>query len=443
MVASMKPFWLVTCILTMSTVLRAEPALFNAPEKLTGSDAKYRMSRNPSRNLAVDSRGHLHFVYWSGGDVTTPSQTSTVSHREWTPGGGWQAPEIVDDSFVDLGAGPQRMGGRNPSLAILADDTAVVAWHDHRHCNPDLPFNSINNIEIYLDKKISNGMFGNTDTRLTNTTAAHLGDNGYLPRILARGDGSLAVTWYDYNDGGTVSDLYIALSDTAGVFPAEPLSARRLTNRGDRGGTPEYTVPDIAEDGSGDLFITWGTGSGGAGESFSASVPVPTGTVAPTSLATSTGAFFDPARAVSSPDGSIWQAYTDRTGGEFDIALARRSSASAVPAFNIRVLAAVGVHESDPDLAFDAAGNGHLVWVDDAEGQNVWHARIASDGTVSDRTRVTPTAGPWARPVVALDGNGRAWVAFEEDTSSTSGALWIASEVGALSAVTAGWEMLP
>jgi hypothetical protein len=232
---------------------------FAAPEKLTDGSEKFQLSRYPSKAMGFDSQGRLHITYWAGGFATSPATPSAVYYQNWTVEDGWSTREFIDDSFFDDGSGPVKYGGRHPSLAITPDNTVWIAWHDHRHCNPDPPGNGIDNIEVYADRRPANGSFSSTDLRLTTTSAPHFGDNAYLPRIVARPDGGVSVLWYDFHVDGFVSDMFVKHSDSSGNFDlAEPILSMRITNQDDRPGSgfskPAYSIPDFACDGAGNLF---------------------------------------------------------------------------------------------------------------------------------------------------------------------------------------------
>mgnify|MGYP005857021541 CR=1 FL=1 len=416
------------------------------PERLTDSTANFRLSRNPGGSLAFDAtRDVLHLVYWQGGLETQLATPSAIFHREWTPVGGWGEATIVDDSFVDIGDGPQRMGGREPSLALdPATGEAWVAWHDHRHSNPLPPGNGIDNLEIYADRKQAGGAFSPADIRLTTTAAGTNGDNGYSPSIVALPGGGVAVAWNDFHFNPVVSDIFLRVSDAAGAFsPADPVPGVRLTDGSARtGALANWSFADVEARGDGSLGVLWTAGTGGAAPVYFALVPTPPGLVAEQVIAEATAGFFDPPRLVGAPSGDLWAVYTKRVGTDRDIE-ARRLPAGSSTWDAPRTLVGGGARQEHPHLAVNGEGQLVLVHIDETDGRHVRLAVLDASGTELASEIVTDAAGPWQRPVVALDATGKPFVAWEEDTGGdAAGDIWARIPARDASAGTTEWEAM-
>ncbi|MEQ8820040.1 MAG: hypothetical protein RLY93_07320 [Sumerlaeia bacterium] len=408
---------------------------FAPPVRLTDSAAKYRLSRNPSQAMDFDSSGTLHLAYWSGGFATSAAEPSFIYYRSWTPGGGWTAQQSIDNS-EDGSA--QHLGGRQPTLSLAPDGTVWVVWHDARHTTTAPPANNIDNLEIYGDFKTPGGSFTNGDLRITDTSAAHLGDNGYMPRVALTPGGLPRVLWYDYNADFGISDLYVKTATGPGAFDATALP--RLTDLADRSPDPEpITAPDfvVLPDGSGHAVWTEGTSS--PGPLFYSEVPdTITSSVVGTQLAAETGGFFDPARLVAAPNGDLWVLYTDRSGAARNVTARRRAPGDSAFGPPIALTSAAS-DQYAPHGAVDGDGILHVVWVDERAGQHVYYGEYdpVLDAMVAE-IPITDTAAEWARPAIALDTSGAPVVVFEEDSGLSTGDLWFA--IPSVQAAAHGWS---
>lgn len=254
-------------------------APFGPAVKITDTTRKYQLSRTSDRILAVDSKGLVHFTYWSGGISTTPGSPSYVYYRNWSVGQGWSSEESIDNSTF----GSLHVGGRHPSLAVTSTDGVFVVWHDHRHCIPQ--GNWINNVEIYADMRPYGGSFSPSDIRLTQTSKANPGDNGYVPKVISDPDGDLTVVWYDYHFNSDISDLFCLTFDPSTSIPAiTDLSLHRITDLASRGNTPPFTVPDIAADSTGHHHLVWAGGLGSGVNLYYSEISAASGLAAVTLL---------------------------------------------------------------------------------------------------------------------------------------------------------------
>lgn len=412
-----------TCLIALTAFPAHAQREFLPPELIADSGENLRFSRNPNTQAAFDGQGVLHLAYWVGGEETNITNPSSVRHRSWTPGPGWSDEVIVDDSFV----GDDRLGGRNPSLAIRPNGDVWVAWHDHRHTS-DESGNSIDNIEIYADYIPfgSDGFSGNI--RLTETTAAHSGDNGYAPSLAVGPDGRLHVAWYDFNDLPEVGDVYYRVTGPEGGFPGdETLADHRITHRGDRGPSPvSYTLPSVAAEMDGRVHIAWMEGTGGASPLLYASLAGADLPLEGAMISSFQGSFFDPPRLVPSPLGGVWLGYTERgvnPGGDVTL---RHLPAGAGTFQEAVSMTSSTATQRQASLRVDEEGIVHVAWIDERSGihvyYNTWDPASNSPGA---EIRLTGESSMWARPCLALDTAGRPYVLFEEDLGTSSGRLWM------------------
>lgn len=424
--------------LCASTVMGAT---FETPQPVTDGSAKHRLARNAGSCAAFDSAGRLHLAYWSGGESTVPAAPSAVLHRSWMPSGGWSTETMVDNSYYDTGSGLVKYGGRQPSLAIGADDSVWIAWHDHRHSNPDPPSNGIDNLEIYADRMPSGGAFSATDIRITATSAGTTGDNGYFARVVAAPSGIVSVVWYDFTVDVSVADLYARHSDATGDFGAQPaMSSMRLTDKDARAAFTSYVVPDVAVNASGVVATTWTSGVGGTAPARFAIVPNPAATLVEAQVAAQCAGYFDPPKIAAEPGGDFWVVWTDTAAATRDIRAARwRTGLSSFDA-TIAIAENAAVEEHAADIAVGADGRLHFAWIEGTgSARTVRYALRDSAGTSQlDSGTASASAGSWDRPAVALDAFNRPHVVFEEDTSPSAGRVWFAAAPALSSA--ANWE---
>ncbi len=404
---------------------------FSVAEKVTDTSENFQLARNPNSSIAFDSAGTLHATYWAGGAATLPSTPSYVYYQSWTEGSGWTTREFVDDSTYNPGSGDVHYGGRHSSLAVGPDDSVWITWHDHRHSNPDSPGNGIDNIEIYADSKSSGGSFSASDIRITNTSAGHLGDNGYIPSIAIAPDGVVSIFWYDFSLDGGKSDVFVKHSDTSGNFNfSETMTDMQLTDASTRPSFSDaYSVPDVAVDSSGAVYGIWTKGFGGAAPVYYAALPNPASIVSEAEIATDTGAFFNPAKIATASNNDVWVVYNDISGSTSDIYAVRKIAASSTFGSPIPLAANSGYEETAPDIEIDADGIAHIVWIDERSGRHVYYGQFDPDSsTMIEEEQLTASAGNWERPTITLDADGKAYILFEENIDGSTGDIWFTYE---------------
>lgn len=406
------------CLLWLTACLEA--AEFSTPAKITDGTRKYQMSRTANGIMAVDSAGTLHVTYWAGGISTTPGSPSYVLYRSWNPVQGWSEQESIDDSTYS----GYHVGGRHPSLALTADESVWVVWHDQRHCTP--LGNWINNTEIYGDLRPRGGSFSSTDTRLTLTSASHYGDNSYTPKIARGPDGKLNLVWYDFHYDYDVSDLFLISSDSSGVFtPVEDLSSARITNKGDRGGAPAFTVPDIAVDAAGTRHLVWVAGSGAGVDLYYGSVSSAGSVSTPIKLASAAADFYDPPHITTGMNGDVWVMYGDDTVVDQEEITILKKTTGQTSFDSPFTFPADSARQYGVDGVTDSQGRLHLVWVDEREGIQIRYGLYdpVSNSLNSEKV-LTESDNYWMRPSIERDSNGNLYVLWEEDISASEGEIW-------------------
>ncbi|MCX7014779.1 MAG: hypothetical protein NTW86_19895 [Candidatus Sumerlaeota bacterium] len=434
-------FWNTALLVLLAAPGVIEAATFSPPAKFTDGARKYELSRTASHCMAFDSSGTLHLAYFAETrkDLTTPEYPNYVYHQAWRRGAGWSAADLVDDSIVP---GVGRIGGRHPSLAIAPDGTVWVAWQDHRHCAEAGHW--IDNTEIYADRQAPGGSFSPTDLRLTTSSAPHYGDNGYTPKIVAHSSGRLSVAWHDFNADPDISDIYLKTSSLAGNFDlGESMASMRMTDKTLRGNSPEFTVVDLAADSAGTRHLTWVGGQNSTGDLYYGEAAVGATSVAKRLLAANATDFFNPPHIAVAPNDDVWVAYGDKTtpGGE-DVTLLRRRAGQTDFDAPI-VIASNPARQYSPDLTIDAQGRLRLAWIDerDLAGPKVYYGLYdPSSGQLLDDTPLTGASTAWARPTLALDTRGNAFVVFEENRGTIAGDLWFTTNGPTTAGARGHWQ---
>jgi len=410
---------------------------FLPPEAVTDGAGQDQLARNPTKAIAIDVDGRLHLAYWRGGSVTTVAEPSYVLYRGWSVGSGWSAEEIVDDSFI----GPDRLGGRSPSLAIDARGDLWLAWHDHRHSTALQGY--IDNLEIYADVRLSSGGgFSSIDLRLTTTAAGGAGDNGYLPMLAPHVDGSLSVAWYDFTADAAVSDIYLKQSDASGAFNlAEPVSSLRVTNKDDRGGSPAFTVADLSVDATGTRHLAWATGTSAAGaDIYYASASTGSVAASPQAISTGTSSFFDTPRVLAAATGDVWIYWSDSSNASDKEIRLRRLRAGEATFDAVTTPEPAAGSQVQPALAIGAAGDMHFAWIDEPTNRVVYR-HYPSPGAPADGTEtIAAGTGPLQRIAMTLNADGRPHLVIEESLGFTARRLWHARPTDAEMGVD-GWNL--
>jgi hypothetical protein len=300
--------------------------------------------------MVVDAAGTLHLA-WSEQDGVRGNYQVRLARR--APGGAWSAPELVVP-FRPEGVG-SLLGAKYPSLAVGPGDTIHVAWHDYRH-------GGIQNCEIYYKAAAATAAWDTSaasETRLTTTNHPETnGDNGYVPTLLADDDGTLHVTWYDFRFDGSAADIFTKSRRNGGwdTTPGDAADPRVAETPGDS------QFPDAALDPWGGLHVVW----------------------------------------------------QDDTAGNWRILYARRPFRA--PEFEAPVaLTEHAFAATSPVVAIDGTGRVVVAWADAREGSRRIRARYReSNGPWSPDRPASPPGFAADEPALAVDGFGRAWLAWHD-----------------------------
>lgn len=413
----------------------AQTGTYRPPEQVSvsGSDPS-ELSRNPHHSIALDDQERLHLVYTQGTEANAPGTESKIYYRRYN-GSNWSAPERVDDAYL---SDARRIGGRHPALLISQDDDVLVTWQDARNTS-ETPGNFINNLEIYLDRKPNGGTFTSTDYRITKTSAAHLGDNGYSPKIAQTPDERIWIAWHDFTLDTAISDIYLRGSDAFGTFdPERSILLDRLTQNTPASSDPPYNVPDIATDGSGNVHLVFSVGTVGAGVVVYARRNSDDTITSPVTLASQEGGFFDPPKILASPAGDVFVIWSDlRLSGNEELYFRRLRSGQ--PAFDSEVkLFSQSARQRFPTAAITSSGNLALAWADNRDGNfEIYDGEYdLAAGTMLFQRRVTNTTTESRKPDLVLDSSDHRYLVWEESQNALSTEIYFTTTLPVTAADT-------
>jgi hypothetical protein len=172
--------------------------------------------------------------------------------------------------------------------------------------------------------------------------------------------------------------------------------------------------PAVAVDGRGRAVVVWSENRDGNFDLYARRYDGAAGSWSDEArLTTDPGADTDPSLAVDRA-GAVWVAWQSWAGGQADIRLRQAEAGAAA-----QVVSEPEANEWSPSLAADPRG-GFVVAYDTYRAGNydVVARRCAADGAPGPAVFVASTPRYEARPSVAVDPRGRAWVAYEERTEN-------------------------
>jgi hypothetical protein len=170
--------------------------------------------------------------------------------------------------------------------------------------------------------------------------------------------------------------------------------------------------PSVAVDGTGGVVVVWSEFQDGNWDLRQRTYdPGKRSWSEPRRLTRNSGTDTDAVLATA-PDGKVWMAWQSWNDGQADILLA--------PVDDLSSPARVGdspSNEWSPAIAIDKSGRVHVAYDTYQAGNYDIQLRTrAADGTLGSARTVASSPKFEARPSVAADPQGRAWVAYEERT---------------------------
>ena len=174
--------------------------------------------------------------------------------------------------------------------------------------------------------------------------------------------------------------------------------------------------PAVATTGDGGIVVVWTEKRDDNWDLFSRRYDSKTNSFTPEMRITEAPGADSDAVLATAPDGTIWLAWQAWAGSQADILLVPLDR-SGKPAAPPKKLSDTPANEWAPSIAADSSGRVHVAFDSYQAGNyDVLLRTREADGTLSPAITVAGTAKYEARPSVAADPRGRAWVAYEERT---------------------------
>jgi hypothetical protein len=171
--------------------------------------------------------------------------------------------------------------------------------------------------------------------------------------------------------------------------------------------------PSVAVDGRGVVWVVWAEQVGGNWDIYARSYdPKVEALGERIRITNSVGPDFN-AEAAGAHDGGVWVAWQGWSGGSFDILLTR-----IIPdqreAPTVAIVSNSVANDWSPAIATGARGEIWVAWDTYDRGNYDVYARRLADGRLDEPVAVATSPRFEARPSLAIDRQGRLWVAFED-----------------------------
>jgi chitodextrinase len=354
-------------------------------------------------SIGIDGEGVLYLAYGGWGGSTT--QQDIFFSKSTNGGQTWSAAFKVNN---DAGGAFQA----DPSIFVDHNRAIYVAWSDYRNGAAD----------VYFSKSTDLGLSFSANVRVNDVQT----NAQRLPDVAVDSAGLVHAIWEDTrNAGGTGLDIYYANS-TDGGLSFNP--SRRVNN--DAGGA-EQGEPAIGIAADRSVYAVWTdarNGARGADIYFSKSSDLGGTWVPNFYLNDDTGN-----RGQGAPDiavdgsGNVYVAWSDSRDANTapDIYATRSSNAGASFAANVKVNDDAGAtYQGSPSLAVNA-GRVHAAWADERTRGSTWrdvYSASSTDGlSWGSNLKVTDDAlssNVQDMTTIAVDGAGDAFVAWLDGRTS-------------------------
>lgn len=396
----------VICTLAFFS-MSASAIEFSAPIVVVESDQPISFAMNPRGALGVDVQGRVHLTYSLPGDDMPGGKIMYVSYLHEQP----EAPVRIDGSAL---------GGKHPFMTVSPNGDVAVVWQDYR--NASAVGNYIDNIEIYLDRTGANGLFSDSDVRISNTNAGHAGDNGFTPTISISPNAITYTAWYDFSLDGNNSNVYLRSNNNGEFNDVVGIEPFRITGQDKGGELTSHWMPDVAATLDG-AFVVWGVQ-----DNFQSYLRLQGRIVSDDgslgdveAIHEDAATFFDPPRIISNDRGEIFLAFSQRVDGLSHVFLMKRISSGE---WSEAAMIDDGSLSASQLSLVSAGGSLYAVWQEDLGGifQIVMGVVDANTFEVVERIVLSDDIEDARTPSIAIqptvDGSGQvsvAWIARDEE----------------------------
>jgi hypothetical protein len=221
------------------------------------------------------------------------------------------------------------------------------------------------------------------------------------PSLIALPDGKIMVAWVAYKD--RADRVMVRTKSETGWTAEEEVSARPGDIfKASAAAAPDGTLWVFWSEREGERWFLWGRSAKGGSWSR------------PEKISDAGSATFH--QAAASANGSVFVAWQSFRNGQSDIYMRAWRAGRWGPELKLSESRA---NDWEPAIAAGADGTAHVVWDSYDRGNYDIHYRSAKDGSVSELARITSGPRFQAHASVAVDPQGRPWIAWNE-----SGVNW-------------------
>ncbi len=270
-----------------------------------------------------------------------------------------------------------------PQIAIDGSEQATITWYRFDGSN----------FRVQSVRLAADGSPGPVQT----LSAA--GQNAFDPQVAIDGSGRATITWYR-SDGTNTRIQSVRLGADGSPGPIRTLSAAGQN----------ALRPQVAIDGSERATITWYR-SDGTNDRIESVRLAADGSPGPVQTLSAAGQdAFGPQVAI---DGSERATLTwRRSDGTNDRIESVRLAADGSPG-PVQTLSAAGQSAFDPQVAIDGSERATITWYrSDGTNTRIQSVRLAANGSPGPVQTVSEAGGNADSPQVAIDGSGRATIAW-------------------------------
>jgi photosystem II stability/assembly factor-like uncharacterized protein len=255
-----------------------------------------------------------------------------------------------------------------------------------------------------------------TQQRLT-----HNPGHSYIPSIAIDSSDNIYVVWADNTPGKY--EIYFKKSTDGG----STWTQQRLTRNS---GWP--SIPSIAIDSLGVIYVVWDDGSSGNFEIYLKKSTDGGSTWTQQRLTGNSGSSGGPSIAMDSSD-NVYVVWMDETPGNWEIYLMKSTDGGST--WTQQRLTQTSGDSLVPKVAMDSSDNIYVVWIDETRGNwEIYLKKSTDGGSTWTQQRLTRNSGYSYHPSIAIDSSDNIYVVWDDDTpgnyeiylkkSTDGGSIW-------------------
>lgn len=270
-----------------------------------------------------------------------------------------------------------------------------------------VPMTATGALAVYLGQSTDNG--GNWDVKDIENILQEEGTPAYSkPDIAIDGSGVINLVWQDYKANGSQEITFLRSTDNGVTWEPAVNVSDSITG--------SCIFPDIAI-GDTDIHIVWTKQPWGGGYNINLSSSADNGAAWSQPLSLSTARYYARPVIEAGNAGNIFVFLADDTQGWSDIYFCKSTDngSSWSTAVNISNTQGDSIY---PSAAIDSAGNINLLWSDDTSGNaEIYFTRSIDNGmTWSAASNISASTGDSLLSAIALDQEGNIYIVWEDET---------------------------